>query len=426
MVLLSKLIIQGLFELLSSRPLSFMRQSLRWLLERAKRGQKRRLRKEARSARISSNTQNWARNTAAAVFADMSWACWGRSLFRRTRVPAMAKASTKALGLSLVVAAGVFPYIGILTHSRFYPQLSPCNCSASSDRFTHSVAARPENIVDDLASRLARMDSGCKKYGGTLRSRHTGGSQGVTQEPKCSWTTCALYVVMSHHFAFCSVPKAATSSLKALVLKADKTLSSSDTADDIFSVFRRKHRAVLPGAYWRDKLGSSFTKVIIVRHPFERLVSAYLNKVRTTRPYVWGAKRMYKRGFVGSGPNGTFTFAEFVENILKEPVTSWDPHWAPYTPRCQPCTMRYDIIGKVETIDADLQHLLPKIGLAGWSFPRKNAKSRTHEHESKESSMRYFAELSRQQVLQLYAIYMYDFELFGYTLKGFASPVVWS
>ncbi|KAH9380825.1 hypothetical protein HPB48_021356 [Haemaphysalis longicornis] len=224
-------------------------------------------------------------------------------------------------------------------------------------------------------------------------------------------------------FGFCPIPKAATSSLKTLILEAERIKDPGDNADEIFLEFKKRFPSVLPCPHWDKKLGSEYGKLIIVRHPFERLVSAYVDKIRTTDPFIPGAKAMYKHGFVGKGPNGTFTFSEFVSNILKEPVEKWDEHWAPFTTRCRPCSMRYNVIAKVETLDQDLKTLLPRIGLQRWTFPARNVKTRSNESSRKEFS-HYISELPRQQLLQLHAIYMYDFELFGYKLAGYTDPVL--
>ncbi|KAG7154796.1 putative carbohydrate sulfotransferase 10-like 6, partial [Homarus americanus] len=35
------------------------------------------------------------------------------------------------------------------------------------------------------------------------------------------------------------------------------------------------------------------------------------------------------------------TFSEFVYYLLKTPLDSYDPHWAPYWKHCVPCVMNY-------------------------------------------------------------------------------------
>ncbi|KAH6923507.1 hypothetical protein HPB50_001969 [Hyalomma asiaticum] len=299
-------------------------------------------------------------------------------------------------------------------------QLFRCDCRSSDGQA--STRGVEHGDADDLAGRLRRIETYCEKYAGILQPDDSWDDASNKSTAVCRHGPRSLYIVDARRFAFCAVPKAATSSIKALILSAENVSAKVRDADGIFRAFRRRFRFLCPSAYVRDRVVANYTKVVIVRHPFERLVSAYLNKVRTTRPTVNGAKEIYKDGFRGSGPNGTFTFGEFVKIILNASVDSWDPHWAPYTTRCRPCTMRYDVIVKVETLQRDLRFLLLKIGLAGWAFPKKNAK--TDSKDAGGDSKHYLAELTRQQMLQLHAIYMYDFEFFGYTLKDYTTPVL--
>lgn len=300
-------------------------------------------------------------------------------------------------------------------------KVSRCTFS-NSDDISDTPQDTESEESDDLPARLARIDSVCEKYADLLWTDPTD-DRASWDRKYCGRDVCSFYLVERRRFGFCPIPKAATSSLKTLILEAERIKDPGDNADEIFLEFKKRFPSVLPCPHWDKKLGSEYGKLIIVRHPFERLVSAYVDKIRTTDPFIPGAKAMYKHGFVGKGPNGTFTFSEFVSNILKEPVEKWDEHWAPFTTRCRPCSMRYNVIAKVETLDQDLKTLLPRIGLPRWTFPARNVKTRSNESSRKEFS-HYISELPRQQLLQLHAIYMYDFELFGYKLAGYTDPVL--
>ncbi|XP_077529737.1 carbohydrate sulfotransferase 10-like [Haemaphysalis longicornis] len=262
----------------------------------------------------------------------------------------------------------------------------------------------------------------CKKYAG-LQCNDTTGQNTRRDYLHCGRGQPSFYLVRNRRFGFCSIPKTASSSLKALILKAEHFKDPGDDADQIFFKFQKWFKPVLPSTVWENKLGSAYIKLLVVRHPFERLVSAYVDKVRTTRPFLPSVKQMYKNGFVGKGPNGTFTFGEFVNYILELPADKWDNHWAPFTPRCRPCSMRYNVIARVETLDRDLEAFLPRIGLSGWSLPKRNVKAQKNGSLTREIPQ-YFSEVSRQQMLRLHAIYMYDFELFGYRLEGYTDPVL--
>ncbi|KAH9382010.1 hypothetical protein HPB48_005458 [Haemaphysalis longicornis] len=132
----------------------------------------------------------------------------------------------------------------------------------------------------------------------------------------------------------------ATSSLKTILLEAEGINDPGHNADQIFRRFHRHFPRECPSADLATRLGSEYTKLVVVRHPFDRLVSAYVDKIRTTHPVIKAARKIYEDGFNNTGPNGTLTFSEFVDFILMQPVEKWDQHWAPFTALCRPCSMR--------------------------------------------------------------------------------------
>ncbi|KAH9379592.1 hypothetical protein HPB48_023141 [Haemaphysalis longicornis] len=179
----------------------------------------------------------------------------------------------------------------------------------------------------------------CKKYGAILCEGPSDPSRSINPL-YCGHGASTFYLVYSRRFGYCPVPKAATSSLKTLLLKAEGINGPGGNADRIFAAFYRQFPRVHPSADLATQLGYEYTKLIVVRHPFDRLVSAYVDKIRTTHPLIRVAKKIYKGGFIYNGPNGTLTFSDNVEFILRQPVEKWDQHWAPFTALCRPCSMR--------------------------------------------------------------------------------------
>ena len=43
---------------------------------------------------------------------------------------------------------------------------------------------------------------------------------------------------------------------------------------------------------------------------------------------------------------------------IKEPVSSFDQHWRPPSIMCHPCQIKYDFIGKMETVIKDSKYLM--------------------------------------------------------------------
>merc|ERR1719410_772924 len=100
---------------------------------------------------------------------------------------------------------------------------------------------------------------------------------------------------------------------------------------------------------------------IVVQDPFERLVSAYLDKIskKYTRDSVewesFGVVQEYIRDNIRKETREGLvpTFAEFAEYITEE-VTELNPrinnHWKPIYYNCAPCIEKYNIIMKMETL----------------------------------------------------------------------------
>ncbi|KAH9382009.1 hypothetical protein HPB48_005457 [Haemaphysalis longicornis] len=223
-------------------------------------------------------------------------------------------------------------------NSNFAPQVSPSFLNGHKDQ-GDAVKNTSTGEVDNLGRRLALIESMCKKYGPILCEGPSDPSTSINPL-YCGHAASSFYFVHSRRFGYCPVPKAATSSLKTILLEAEGIEDPGHNADQIFRRFHRYFPHERPSADLATRLGSEYTKLVVVRHPFDRLVSAYVDKIRTTHPVIKAARKIYEDGFNNTGPNGTLTFSEFVDFILMQPVEKWDQHWSPFTALCRPCSMR--------------------------------------------------------------------------------------
>lgn len=188
---------------------------------------------------------------------------------------------------------------------------------------------------------------------------------------------------------------------------------------------------------------------LIVRHPFERLLSAYNDKLKFALPHTFHQKlgNMIVRKFRKAvsferADDAAFplmnsvhshsqskqrklgsrwpTFPEFVEFLLFEANsgTTLDMHWTPINTFCTPCQVKFDMILKFETLEEDQRYLIEKAGLSklGVRPEHKNPGKGKHNNETLISS---FAELTKSQIRGLYEIFKYDFEIFDYSAEPF-------
>ena len=146
----------------------------------------------------------------------------------------------------------------------------------------------------------------------------------------------------------------------------------------------------------------SFTNV---RHPFERLVSGYLDAVP-------GGKFKAFRGQ---------TFDQFVKDtVLKEANASrskktyfqMNEHWRPANAYCGFCNIHYRVISKTETFNEDKERILDMVGI---KQDKKNQRLHTHGGDKiKIITRNYMKNMSKDLRIALVDLYRHDFAMFDY------------
>ena len=108
-----------------------------------------------------------------------------------------------------------------------------------------------------------------------------------------------------------------------------------------------------------------YTKVMFVRHPLERLISAYRSKFQTIaknteyyrRKYGIKIKSRLRKESLNSSelrrsPVNDVRFDEFVSLVVMRLIKPPDRHWRPMVDLCYPCAVRYDFVGRYENLQA--------------------------------------------------------------------------
>lgn len=100
---------------------------------------------------------------------------------------------------------------------------------------------------------------------------------------------------------------------------------------------------------------------LIVRHPFERLLSAYRDKLQFSLPFtlhqrlgtqiILKYRAGAKKGINVYKPRWP-TFEEFVRYLVDSHKAGQvlDMHWTPITQFCTPCMIHFDVIAKFDTL----------------------------------------------------------------------------
>ncbi|KAF4101087.1 carbohydrate sulfotransferase 8 isoform X4 [Onychostoma macrolepis] len=234
-----------------------------------------------------------------------------------------------------------------------------------------------------------------------------------------------IYVEDRHKLLYCEVPKAGCSNWKRVLMVLAGVANSTREINHV-AVHYDNHLKRLDSF---DRQGitkrlETYTKVLFIREPMERLVSAFRDKFESPNSYyhpVFGKPIISKYRVnasqtalkTGSG----VTFREFIHYLLDvhRPV-GMDIHWEAANQLCSPCHLHYDFIGKVETLEEDANFLLRKIGapenLTYPSFKDGNPKA---ARTSTQITQHYFSQLNASERQRAYDFYYMDYLMFNYS-----------
>ena len=253
-----------------------------------------------------------------------------------------------------------------------------------------------------------------------------------------------FYCRASHHQFFvqkekklmwCKVPKAASTSwLFAFLSLAHVPMSEipEDNGMGLHAFLREKYPMLTKNLF--KKMLPQTIKFLVARHPFERVISAYVDKLENyTRDVEYRGGyyyAMYGHDIVSTyrhkyklkfPENPLFdrrepSFLEFVEYLIDTPLEKFDEHWKPIFILCPPCHFSFDIIIKMETFKEDTNFLLNQRDLDVNILARKH---QAKGSDGKELAKRLFSQVPKRMVESLHKKYRVDFDTFEYDLEEY-------
>lgn len=303
------------------------------------------------------------------------------------------------------------------------------------------------DIEKRMESRIARVAAICKKN--NIKFETSNETQDLNSLMEMLNNTLRNKELYINHIEvndkfkllYCQVPKAGSTNVRRLfihLLNLGEKETNSEPLD--LSKIDPATAWIMSGkkvAYLRpvseSKLDQQrlrdYFRFTVVRHPFERLVSAYnmiFSDQRYFENFLYPAPNvniiksaLYGEYNKSNSFDRTVTFKEFAKFVclhdLKTKQGKWrirystDNHWLSQTRLSFPCHAHYHAIGKLETFDEDMRYILKKLNInLSFTYPKKFKRTASSKFKHHMSS------LGPEEIECLRRVYEADFELFGY------------
>jgi len=219
-------------------------------------------------------------------------------------------------------------------------------------------------------------------------------------------------------YVYFSTAKVAHSTIKWILLEEEYL----GTAHKVVEIRSATAQPPLTAPHTLPK-GMSFTQVLedsftfaFVRDPFTRLLSCYLDRIQKEGGFTrYQYAEMLGRVPLPKSPEG---FAEFIALVASQDEKAMNQHWRPQVCDLVPHLVKYDAIGRFETLREDAVEIL--VAIRGEDRREVFTEKLTHTRGPKATGASdlldtYYTPELRQTVRRIYAE---DFAFFGYALDG--------
>ncbi|XP_063954735.1 carbohydrate sulfotransferase 11-like [Lytechinus pictus] len=229
---------------------------------------------------------------------------------------------------------------------------------------------------------------------------------------------------------YCYIPKAGCTTMKRMLLELSGHINSTyipHEKGDIHVLAAKHFRSLrefsLEDANEKIK---TYRKLVFVREPFSRMLSAYRDKLESKGPFKKRClRRMVNRDVrpMASGNEDlNITFGNFVDYLGNPRNTLADPfeeHWREMSRLCYPCRVPYDFIGHFENFNEDVREGLQTITHdVDVEIP---ASLKPTKSGNMDTLVKYYSQLSSTQLESLYKRLATDIELFNYKVPSFIA-----
>lgn len=283
-------------------------------------------------------------------------------------------------------------------------------------------------LVDRLSQRQRHVQETCRKYGLDKANK--------TYQPN-AWE---FLINEEFNLVWCNVFKAASSTwfynFNLLAGFSEFELLHSKESPVTLARKRYKRPRVEDLMAFLSS-GRPTLTFMIVRHPLERLVSGYRDKILSGNRYYSKLSRTIAKSYPGltlpakerewkwpraGRPSGSMvvaSFPQFVQFLLDETAKKHklDEHWTPSSSFCTPCLVPFDVFAKVETLQEDGNYIAFSSGINHIIKPKRINRSR--DAPTKDVTNKFLCQLSNQQMEGLIQLYKLDLEMFQYDVSNY-------
>jgi hypothetical protein len=209
---------------------------------------------------------------------------------------------------------------------------------------------------------------------------------------------------LRYGYIYVETPKVGCSTIKRILQTAevnnDESRLPQDVHDRMNSPIPTMNRA--PGQFRELLYNQETFRFCFVRNPFSRVLSCYLDKF---------VKDEAEKGRLISQldvpKHKDLSFTDFLNAIRRQPDREKNIHWVPQSFLLNPHSLKYDFIGRFETMSADINYVIEALKLPVRSW-QKNA---PHATAAGSKLNRYYG---RDEIRLVQEIYVEDFKSFGY------------
>ena len=189
-----------------------------------------------------------------------------------------------------------------------------------------------------------------------------------------------INIDQERNYAFCPIFKAGTTFLRRAFYSVDfYGFLTNPYNIPINRALRRPRQNLLelspPERPQAQQFISGANSFLVVREPFVRLLSGYMDKLFAPNPYFWEQIGRYAvskyrahttRRERACGADLTFNeAAQYVVDVElnKDARAHGDIHFLPAYDLCKVCSMNYTMVGKLETLNKDVHSILQELNI---------------------------------------------------------------